>query len=94
MSYMPKQQTRRTRRFPGIELNDQSFEITEKFCYLGDMIGARGCAVDSALTRIRSGLSKFRDLVSLLASGGLPLRSRLCSACVPNSNSSKSDLAS
>ena len=41
----------------------------EKF-YLGDTIGARVIAVDNVATRIRSGWSKFRDLVSLLANGG------------------------
>ena len=36
------------------------------------------------MTRIRSGWIKFRDLVPLLASGGLPLvaKGRLYSACV------------
>ena len=42
-------------------------------CYPDDTKGVRGDAVDSIITRIRSGRSKFRDLVPLLASKGLPL---------------------
>ena len=49
--------------YPDIELNDQSHEIMEKLCYLGDSIGARRVAVDNVLTRIRSGWSNLRDLV-------------------------------
>lgn len=77
------QQTDIPEAFPGIELNDQSLEIRENICYLGDMIGAS-----------MIGLSKFRELVPLLASRGLPLRSRLYSASVQSSNSSKLDLTS
>ena len=44
---------------PGIGLNSRSLEILEKFCYLGDIIGARGDAFDNVITRIRSGRRKF-----------------------------------
>lgn len=46
-------------------------------------IGFGGSVFDSVIIRI-SGWSKFRDLVPLLASRGLPLRAkvRLYSACV------------
>ena len=37
----------------GIELNGQSLEIEEEFCYLGDIIGARGNA--GTEVEIRSG---------------------------------------
>ena len=47
-----------------MELNSQSLEIVEKFCDLGDTIGARGNAVGSVITRIRSGCKK-RIRVSL-----------------------------
>ena len=55
-------------------------------CYPDDTKGVRGDAVDSIITRIRSGRSKFRDLVPLLASKGLPLgaKDRLYSAYVPS----------
>ena len=42
-----------------------SFEIIEKFCYLGDTKGTG--AFDSVMTRIRSKWCEFRDLVALLA---------------------------
>ena len=37
-----------------------SFEIIEKFCYLGDTKGTG--AFDSVMTRIRSKWCEFRDL--------------------------------
>ena len=40
---------------PCIELNGQSLEIVENFHYLGDAIGVRGGAFDSAITEIKSG---------------------------------------
>ena len=57
----------------GIELTRQSLVIVEKFCCFDNTIEARGSAADSAKTIIKSGLSKFRDLVPLLTSRGLPL---------------------
>ena len=41
------------------ELNGQSLEIGERF-YLFNIIVARGVAVNSVKTRIRSGWSRFR----------------------------------
>ena len=58
---------------PGIKLNCQYLEIGEKFCYLGDTIGAREGTVDCVITRIRNGWSNFRDLVPLIPSRCLPL---------------------
>ena len=53
-------------------------------CWLRNTVGVRRGAVDSVITRIKSGWSKFRDLVPLLVSRGLPLgaNGRLCSAFV------------
>ena len=64
--------------------NGQTLDVVKKFCYIGDTIGARGGAEDSITGRIRSGWSKFRELVPLLASKGLSLASkgRLYQACV------------
>ena len=47
----------------GINLNVQSLETVEKFCYLWDALGAREGGFDSVIIMIRSGLCKFRDLV-------------------------------
>ena len=43
----------------------------EKFCYHGNTIGAKGGAVDSVITKIRSEWFKFRDSVFSLASRAL-----------------------
>ena len=65
------QQTDKAEDCPGIELNDQSLEILEKFCYLGETISVREGAGHSFVTRI--GWSKIRDLVSLLAGNCVPI---------------------
>ena len=49
-----------------IELNGLSFETV-------DTVRARWSSMDSVITRIRIGWSKFRDSVLLLASRGFPL---------------------
>ena len=50
-------------------------ECEDKFCYLGDMIGAGGGGVLAAVNaRIRSGWRKFRELLPLLTSKGTSLR--------------------
>ena len=59
-----------------VNCDGQSLDIVEKFCYLGDTIGARGGVEDSVTARIKSGLNKFRELLPLLASRGLPLISK------------------
>ena len=52
--------------------------------FLDDTTGARVGVADSAITKIKSGWSKHRDLAPLLASRGLALgaKGRLHSACV------------
>ena len=61
---------------PVIESNGMPLEIIEKY-FLGDGIGARVSAFNSVITRIKSGGSKFRDLVPLLVSKGcLPFWSK------------------
>ena len=57
---------------PGMELNGQSLEIVENFCYLGNT-RAKGGTVNSVTAIIRSGWSKFRDLSHFLSSRGLAL---------------------
>ena len=55
------------------ECVSQSLDIVDMFCYLGDMIAARGGAENSITIRIRSARNKFRELLPLLDSKGLPL---------------------
>ena len=44
----------------------QSLECVEKFCYLGDMIGAGGGAEDASRARVRCAWSKFKELSPIL----------------------------
>ena len=44
---------------------DISLECIDKFCYLGDMIGAGGGVEAAVIARIRSGWRKFRELLPL-----------------------------
>ena len=43
-------------------------ECVDKFCYLGDMIGAGGGAEEASRTRVRCAWGKFRDLSPILTS--------------------------
>ena len=76
------QQTDIAEGTPGIESNGQSLEIVEEFYYPGNTIRARRDAVDSVITR--SGWSKFRGVVPLLAGRGVTsaAEGRFYSACV------------
>ena len=49
-----------------------SLECVEKFCYLGDMIGAGGGAGEAARARVRCAWAKFKELAPILTSGELP----------------------
>ena len=49
--------------FPDLKLIGQSFKIVEDLFYLGGTIGAREGTYGSVIARIRSRLSKCRDIV-------------------------------
>ena len=51
-----------------------SLECVEKFCYLGDMIGAGGGAGEAARARVRCAWAKFKELAQILTSRGAPLK--------------------
>jgi hypothetical protein len=51
-----------------------SLECVAKFCYLGDMLGCGGCAINAVRTRVRCAWGKFRKLALILTSRGMPLR--------------------
>ena len=80
--------------FPGIEL--KYLENVEKFCYVGDTKGPTRGVVNSVITWIRSGSSKFRNLESFLVRRGLPLgaKGRSYSAHEHSIKFKKWDLAS
>ena len=53
----------------------ESFSRKE-FCYLGEIIGARGVTVDNVIARISSTCQKVRDLVPLLTNRGLAIAAK------------------
>ena len=59
-------------------------ESVDKFCYLGDMIGACGGAEDASRTRVRCGWKKFHELSPILTRKGasLKLKGKIYSTCV------------
>ena len=50
---------------------DSSLEIVDRFCYLGDVIGAGGGAEEASIARIRCAWAKFSKLAPMLTSIGL-----------------------
>ncbi|KAK3882948.1 hypothetical protein Pcinc_012702 [Petrolisthes cinctipes] len=67
-----------------VYLDGEAIEVVEKFCYLGDTIGAQGGTGAGVMARVRRGWSKFRELLPLLTSRALPLltKGRVYQACV------------
>ena len=55
---------------------ESTLEIVDKFCYLGDMIGAGGGVVEAITARIKCAWAKFRELEPILASRGASLRTK------------------
>ena len=53
---------------------DGKMELVERFCYLGDMIGAGGGAEDAVRCRIRCAWGKFNELAPMLTKRGLSLK--------------------
>lgn len=75
---------------PQVEVEDdvvvegETYEVVEKFCYLGDML-SRGGGVDAAVTaRVRSAWAKFRELAPFLTSKATPrkMKGQVYTACV------------
>ena len=67
MSDICKSAKRHSRRLSGKELNDQSLRFVEKFCCLGEIIGARGGTADSIFTWIKNEWIKFTALVPFIS---------------------------
>src|SRR3989442_7190093 len=63
----------------------EEFEVVDKFCYLGDVIGKGGGAEEASRARVRCAWGKFRDLRMLLTTRGASLRvkGKIYRACVP-----------
>ena len=62
---------------------DSTLEIVDKFCYLGDTIGAGGGA-EASRARVRCGWAKFRELASILTTRGasLKMKGKIYRSCV------------
>jgi hypothetical protein len=67
-----------------VVLQNDSFEGVDKFCYLGDMIGAGGEAEDAVRLRVKLAWSKFRQLCPILTVRGasLVMKGKIYCACV------------
>jgi hypothetical protein len=73
------QSTREIEIEPGVKL-----ECVDKFCYLGDMLGAGGGVEEASRARVRSAWAKFRELAPILTARGASLRvkGKVYRACV------------
>ena len=63
---------------------NEKLECVEKFCYLGDMIGAGGGVEEASRARVRCAWAKFRELAPILTSRGasLVVKGKVYKACV------------
>src|ERR1700755_1816350 len=63
---------------------DCSLEVVDRFCCLGDVIGAGGGAEDASRARVRRAWAKFRELAPILTSRGasLKLKGKIYKTCV------------
>lgn len=56
----------------GLEVDGETYNRVDNFCYLGDMLSAKG-GVDAAVTaRVRCAWQKFRELTPFLTSKAPP----------------------
>src|SRR6266568_4244113 len=62
------------------------FEMMDRFCYLGDMIGAGGGVEEAIRARVRCAWAKFRELSPILTTKGasLKVKGKVYRACVQN----------
>jgi len=65
-------------------VDNDSLEVVDSFCYLGDMLSAGGGCELSSTVRVKSAWKKFRELLPVLTSRSIPLitRGRVYSSCV------------
>ena len=65
-------------------MGDDTFEVVNSFCYLGDFLSAGGGCELSISTRIRLAWGKFRELLPILTCKAISLvtRGKVYSSCV------------
>mgnify|MGYP001792562561 FL=1 len=56
-----------------LEVGEDSLEIVDSFCYLGDVISCRGGVESAVRDRISCAWSKWRELASLLVNHSILL---------------------
>ena len=68
-------------------IDGEELEVVDCFCYLGDMVSAGGGCRDARTTGFRCVWEKFRELLPLLTSRSISIRSRgyLYETCVRSS---------
>jgi hypothetical protein len=62
----------------------EELQFVDRFCYLGDMIGAGGGSEEASRVRVKCAWGKFRELGPILTSRGpsLKLKGKIYKACV------------
>ena len=53
-----------------------SLECVNRFCYLGDMLGAAAGCSEASRTRVRGAWGQFKEFAELLTRRGIPLRQK------------------
>ena len=53
-----------------------SLECVNRFCYLGDMLGATGGCGEASRTRVRGAWGQFKEFAELLTRRGISLKQK------------------
>ena len=67
-----------------LSLGDESLEVVNSFCYLGDMMGKSGGCYDAVTARMQSAWKNFRELLPILTNRAISLsrRGHVFGACI------------
>ena len=67
-----------------VQVGSDKLQVVDSFCYLGDMLSAAGGCELSTTTRMKTAWKKFKELIPVLSSRHLSLktRGRVYSSCV------------
>ena len=81
---MPKKSGSEAEDPTEVMLGQDKLECVDKFCYLGDMIGAGGGAEEASRARVRCAWGKFNELLPILTTRGasLKLKGKIYRTCV------------
>ena len=59
-----------------VVVDNESIEVVDSFCYLGDMITSGGGCSEATVVHCRTAWKKFKELLPLLTSKSISLRNR------------------